>query len=166
MNDLLTGSGGGSQRAAMEGLQHGDDHIALGVAMVLGVLTGQLDLAFVSLSAGVGKEHLVKAAVLANHLTDLDGGLVVVVVGAVHHILGAVQSLHDGGVMVTQAVDGDAAHEIQILIAVQIPDPAALALVHHDGHSGVVAVQILISSGDGLSIALESLNHGKSPPFY
>ena len=159
VDDLLAGGGGGGQSTAVEGLQHGDDHIALGMAVVHRVLTGQLDLTLVGLGAGVGEEDLLEAAVLADQLADLNGGLIVVVVGAVHHVLGAVQRLHDGGMVVAQAVDGDAAHEVQILVVVQIPDPAALAAVHHDGHSGVVAIQIFIRSGDGFGIALELLDH-------
>ena len=164
VDDLLAGGGGGGQRAAVEGLQHGDDHIALGVAVVHGVLTGQLDLTFVGLGAGVGEEHLLEAAVLADQLTDLDGGLVVVVVGAVHQTLSPIQRLHNGGMVVAQAVDGDAAHKVQELVPVQVPDPSALAVVHHDGHTGVVAVQILVSDSDGLSVALELLDHGNRPP--
>ena len=164
VDDLLAGGGGGGQRAAVEGLQHGDDHIALGVAVVHGVLTGQLDLTFVGLGAGVGEEHLLEAAVLADQLTDLDGGLVVVVVGAVHQALGPVQRLHDGGMVVAQAVDGDAAHKVQELVPVQVPDPGALAVIHHDGHTGMVSVQILVSDGDGFGVALELLNHGNRPP--
>ena len=159
VDDLLAGGGGSSQSTAVEGLQHGDDHIALGMAVVHRVLTGQLDLTLVGLGAGVGEEDLLEAAVLTDQLTDLNGGLIIVVVGAVHHVLGAVQRLHNGGMVVAQSVDSDAAHEVQVLIVIQVPDPASLAAVHHDGHSGVVAIQIFIRSSDGFGIALELLNH-------
>ena len=161
MDDLLAGGGGGSQGAAVEAFQHTDDHIALGMAVVHRVFTGQLDLSLIGLSAGVGIEYLVEAAVLHDHLGHLDGGGVVVVVGAVEHTGVVRQSLHHGGVVVAQAVDGDAAHEVQILVVVQVPDPAALAAVHDDGHTGVVAVQVLVGSGDGFGVALEFLNHRK-----
>ena len=97
----------------MEALEHADDHVTLGVAVVHGVLTSQLDLSLVGLGAGVGEEHLLKAAVLHNHLADLNGGGVVVIVGAVEHGVGPLlHGLHDGGVTMTQAVDGDSAHKI------------------------------------------------------
>ena len=49
---------GGGQGTAVEALEHADDHITLGVAVVYGVLTSQLDLSLVGLGAGVGEEHI------------------------------------------------------------------------------------------------------------
>ena len=160
MDDLLAGGGGGGQGAAVEALQHADDDVALGVAVVHGVFPGQLDLALVGLSAGVGEQHLVEAAVLHDHLADLDGGGIVVVVGAVEHSAGPLlHGLHDGGVAVAQTVDGDAAHEVQELPAVQVPHIAAFAPIHDDGHTGVVAVQIFVSIGDGGGVTGIILKH-------
>ena len=95
---ILAGGRAGREGAAVEGVLHRDDDEALGMAVILGVLAGELDLAFVGLSAGVGEQHLVEAAVLDDELRGLDGGLIVEVVGAVQDRLGALlEALDDRG---------------------------------------------------------------------
>ena len=77
---------------------HATRNTHMPVAVILGILTGELDLAFVGLSAGVGEQHLVEAAVLDDELRGLDGGLIVEVVGAVQDRVGALfEALHDRG---------------------------------------------------------------------
>ena len=132
------------------------------MAVILGVLAGELDLAFVGLGAGVGKEDLIKAAVLDDELRGLDGGLIVEVVGAVEDGLRTLlQALDDGGMAVAETVDGDAADEVEVLVAVLVEDVDALAALHGDGHTDVVAVEVLVTVFDDFRIGLELFDHGR-----
>ena len=162
VDGILTGGGAGGEGAAVEGVLHRDDDEALGMAVILGVLAGELDLAFVGLGAGVGKEDLIKAAVLDDELRGLDGGLIVEVVGAVEDGLRTLlQALDDGGMAVAETVDGDAADEIEVLVAVLVEDVDALAALHGDGHTDMVAVEILVTVFDDFRIGLELFDHGR-----
>jgi hypothetical protein len=44
---------------------------------------------------------------------------------------------HQLGVVVAQGVDGDAAQRVQVLLAVDVPDAAALAVRQRDGQAAV-----------------------------
>ena len=144
----------------MEGVLHRDDDEALGMAVILGVLAGELDLAFVGLSAGVGEQHLVEAAVLDDELRGLDGGLIVEVVGAVQDRVGALfEALHDRGMAVTETVDGDTADEVEVLVAVLIEDVSAFAALDGKGHTDVVAVEVLVTVFDDFGVGLELFDH-------
>ena len=162
VDGILTGGRASREGAAVEGVLHRDDDEALGMAVILGVLAGELDLAFVGLGAGVGKEDLIKAAVLDDELRGLDGGLIVEVVGAVEDGLRTLlQALDDGGMAVAETVDGDAADEIEVLVAVLVEDVDALAALHGDGHTDVVAVEVLVTVFDDFRIGLELFDHGR-----
>ena len=144
----------------MEGVLHRDDDEALGMAVILGILAGELDLAFVGLSAGVGEEDLVEAAVLDDELRGLDGGLIVEVVGAVQDRLGALlEALHDRGMAVAQTVDGDTADEVEVLVAVLIEDVSAFAALDGKGHTDVVAIEVLVAVLDDFGVGLELFDH-------
>ena len=157
---ILAGGRAGREGAAVEGVLHRDDDEALGMAVILGVLAGELDLAFVGLSAGVGEQHLVEAAVLDDELRGLDGGLIVEVVGAVQDRVGALfEALHDRGMAVTETVDGDTADEVEVLVAVLIEDVSAFAALDGKGHTDVVAIEILVAVLDDFGVGLELFDH-------
>ena len=131
-----------------------------GFRAATGVQARQLDGALVGLGAGVGKENLIEAAVLDDELRGLDGGLIVEVVGAVQDRVGALfEALHDRGMAVTETVDGDTADEVEVLVAVLVEDVDALAALHGDGHTDMVAVEILVTVFDDFRIGLELFDH-------
>ena len=130
------------------------------MAVILGVLTGELDLAFVGLGTGVGEEDLVEAAVLNDQLRGLNSRLVVEVVGAVQDRLGALlEALDDRGMAVAQTVDGDTADEVEVLVAVLIEDVSALAALDGDRHTDVVAIEVLVAVLDDFGVGLELFDH-------
>ncbi len=130
------------------------------MAVILGILAGELDLAFVRLGAGVGEQDSVEAAVLNDQLRGLHGGLIVEIVGAVQDRVGALfQALDDRGVAVAQAVDGDAADEVEVLVAVLIKDVGAFAALDGKRHTDMVAIEILVTVLDDFSIGLELFDH-------
>ncbi|MPM77838.1 hypothetical protein SDC9_124846 [bioreactor metagenome] len=72
------------------------------------------------------------------------------------------QALCNGGMAVAQTVNGDAAHKVQILVAVLVEDIGAFAPLHGDGHTDMVAVQILVTGLDDLRVGFVELNHDGS----
>ena len=56
---------------------------------------------------------------------------------------------------------GDAAEEIEVLVAVLVEDVDALAALHGDGHTDVVAVEVLVTVFDDFRIGLELFDHGR-----
>ena len=130
------------------------------MAVILGVLAGELDLAFVGLGAGVGEEDLIEAAVLDDQLRSLNSRLIVEVVGAVQNRVGALfEALHDRGMAVTETVDGDTADEVEVLVAVLIEDVSAFAALDGKGHTDVVAIEILVAVLDDFGVGLELFDH-------
>ena len=86
--------------------------------MVKAVLAGSLDGTLVGLGTGVPKEHSAHAGALAQLFGQLAAGGSVIEVGGVLQLMGLLgDSLGPGQVAVAQAVDADAAGEIQILLA-------------------------------------------------
>ena len=135
------------------------------MTVILGILTGELDLTFVGLGAGVGKQDLVEAAVLNDQLRGLHGGLIVEIVGAVQDRVGALfEALDDRGVAVTQTVDSDAADEVKVLVAVLVKNVGAFAAFNGKRHTDMVAIEVFVTGSDDFCVGLIQFNHGKNPP--
>ena len=138
---LLTGGGQGGDGAAMEAVDQGDDRGAVLAVVVHAVLAGGLDGALVGLGAGVAEEHLAHAGALAQLLGQLAAGGGVVQVGGVLQFVGLLgHGFRPGQVTVAQAVDADAAGEVQILLALGTLGIQTMALCQHHGVA-VIGVQ-------------------------
>lgn len=126
----LPGEGEGAQGAAVEAAL-GGDHVAPAGA------PPDLESGLDGLRAGVGEEDLAGAAEeLEEPFGELDGRLGDEEVGDVAEggdLVG--DGADDGGVGVAEGVDGDAADEVEVLAAVGVPDPGALAA--HQRQAGV-----------------------------
>ncbi len=115
----------------MEAVIHGDDLEGAG-ALPGAPLARQLDRTLVGLGAAVAEEDLVEARVLdeaagqAGHLRVVVGG------AAVDQPPGLERHrLRDDRGGVAEAVDGPALHEVEIGLAVLVPQPGAVPLDHH-----------------------------------
>ena len=115
---VLPGGGQGGQGAPVEAVDQGDDGAAALAVVVKAVFTGGLDGALVGLGPRVGKEYLAHAGAAAQGLGQLGAGSSVVEVGGVLQLVGlAGDGLGPLQIAVAQAVDPDAAGEVQIVLA-------------------------------------------------
>ena len=123
----LPGGGHGGLGAAVEGVESGD-YLVGAVALRLAVASGQLHGALDSLGAAVAEEHQVEAAVLDESLGQLQLGNGVELVGGLDQgasLLG--DGLGDGRMAVAQLIHRPAGDEVQVLLAVGVPDLGAVA---------------------------------------
>ncbi len=145
----------GTHGAPVEGAREGDDAGALGVG------THQLEGGVSGLGSAVGKERAAQLSGgdLGDALCQPQGA------GEVHHVEGAVDELvHllldgilDGLVPVAKGVHGDARHEVQVLLAVDVPHVGTLAVVDHEvGRLGERRAQVLL-------VVLEAHGHDMVP---
>ena len=111
----------------------GDDDLVGTVALHLAPLAGELDQPLDGLGAAVAEERLVHTAALAEQFRQLELRHGVVQVGDRDELLRLPrQRLNDDGVSVAEAGDGDAADEVEVLLAVAVPDDGAFAAFEHD----------------------------------
>src|ERR1700682_272076 len=122
----LTRGRDGGQGTAVKGLVGGDD-VKGPVAVLLAPLAGYLEGAFVGLGAAVGVEDPSLEPEFVEALGQLDLGAAVIEVADVDRFPGlARHRLDQGGMVVTQNVDGNAGDEVQILAAVRVVDVPAV----------------------------------------
>ena len=141
VEDLLTGGGQGGDGTAMEAVDQRDDRITALAVVVKAVFAGRLDGTLVGLGTRVAKEDFAHAGALAELFGQLAAGGSVIQVGGVLQLVGLVgHGLGPGQVTVTQAVDADAAGEVQILLALGALGIQAVALFQHHGVA-VIGVQ-------------------------
>ena len=141
MEHLLTGGGQGGDGAAMEAVDQRDDRGAVLAVVVHAVLAGGLDGTLVGLGTGVAEEHLAHAGALAQLFGQLAAGGSIVQVGGVLQLVGLVgHGLGPSQVTVAQAVDADAAGEVQILLALGALGIQAVAFFQHH-RVAVIGVQ-------------------------
>ena len=125
---LLGGRRHRGQRPAVEAAVHADDVAAVASAVLLGPLPGELDGRLVGLRARVREEDPVRERMVAEQgrklrlLGDMED------VRDVHEggrLLP--QRSHDLGMAMPERGDGDAAREVEVLLAVRVPHAQALA---------------------------------------
>ena len=134
---LLAAGGDGRQRAAVEGAFEGDDAEALGMALDELVAARRLDGAFERLGAGIGEEHLVGEGGVDQPLAEPALPRNLVEIGDVPELVGLLGQRRDQMRMaVAQRIDGDAAGEIEISLALVGDQPGALATVEGQGRAG------------------------------
>ena len=157
----LVGQGQGTHGPAVEGILEGQDPGAPATAMAASDLEGGL----VGLGTGVGQEDagVVSGAVGEGEPdeflgeTDLGGGGEEVRdVPQLGELLG--DCLNDRGMRVPQAVDGDARQQVDVLLAVGVPDVGATP-PHQDPAGGAEGVH------DGVGVAGQPAGVAGAGPF-
>ena len=123
----LTGGSDSSLGATVERVEGGDNLVGA-IAVQLAVAPRQLHRPLDGLGAAVAKEHQVEAAVLDQRFGELQLRYSVELVGGLDQrarLLG--NGLGDDRVAVAQLVYGPPGNEVQILLAVGVPDLCAVA---------------------------------------
>ncbi|MNN68699.1 hypothetical protein D3C81_1844280 [compost metagenome] len=116
----------------------GNDLIAVFAQNLAVIAAGQLNGGFVGLRSAVTEEHVVGAAVLHQHTGQL---LLVLRIKQIAHMPQLVQLY--GNLLcyllgsMPQTGYSQTAHQIQILLALRVPQPAALPLDHSNGITGI-----------------------------
>ena len=130
-------------RPAVEAVFQRDDRIASVAVFVVRIFAGRLDGAFVRFCAGVGKEDLFHARLFAEHFCQDDLGLRVKYVGNMAQLveLGR-HGVFPDVVADAEDVDGDAGAEVDILLAVDVVQDGALAVIQHGVHPVVYVYDI------------------------
>ena len=160
---VVVGLSGGGHRvhgAPVEGIEGGDDLVGA-VLMQLAVATGDFEGALHGFRAAVAEKHPVQTRVFDERRGDVQLGQGVELVGSLDEgsrLPG--DGVHDHRRAVAQVVHGPAGHEVDIFLAIGVPDPGAFA--PHDDHRpaahglGVV----LLLDGDVFGVA----GHSSSAP--
>jgi len=146
-----TGGGERPQRAAVKGAVEGDDAVALGMALAEVIAARDLDGAFHRLGAGIGEEHEIGKALLAQPCREL---VTVWALEQVRHVpqLGGLllQRRDQMRVAMAERIDRNPAGEIEVALAVGGGEPAALA-----------ALETEIDPGkDGKQMRRGAIGHG------
>ena len=145
MELLLTGCLQRGDRAAVEGVVERDDLRSALAVLVIRILARELNHALVGLRAGVGKEHLAHAGLGAQLLCDLDhrrGGIQVGYVQQLACLLG--QGCGDFRVGIAEAVDADSGGQVDILLALHVPERRALAVIQSNRKPTIGIHDVLI----------------------
>ena len=141
----LSGGGQGSNGTAMEAVDQRDDVVAVSTVFVEAVLAGGLDGALVGLCARVAEEHPAHAGALAELFGQLAAGGGIVEVGGVLQLVCLPgDGLGPGHIAVAQAVDADAAGEVEVLLPLGAFGIEAVALLEDDGVACVGMQDILV----------------------
>ena len=145
MEHALSGGGQGSNGAAMEAVDQRDDIVAVGTVFVEAVLAGGLDGTLVGLCARVAEEHPALSGALAELFGQLAAGGGIVEVGGVLQLVCLPgDGLGPGHIAVAQAVDADAAGEVEVLLPLGAFGIEAVALLEDDGVACVGMQDILV----------------------
>jgi len=107
------------------------------VAMQGSVFAGELDCAFVGLGPAIGEEHLVEPAQIDQLVGKLDGNVVVVSRARGDQLVRLpADRVDDSGWRMAEAVDCPALYEIEIALAIVVPEPRAFAFDEDDWRPG------------------------------
>ena len=151
----------GGEGAAVEAAGQGDDVDGI-PALHLGlVAAGQLDGRLVGLGAGVAEEGLAEVSRAEEPAGQLELGLLV---EEVAYVPERVRLLHESFVDLVVAVahgrDGDAGEQVDVFLAVDVPEAGALAVVDGNGVAAVgLEEQFFFIVLDGV----KCLRHGGYP---
>ena len=139
----LTGGGEGAEGAAVEGALEGEDFVA-SVSILVGPgvtkAAGKLDEAIVGLRAGVSEEDLTRKLQAFLHEALCEFCLLVdlVEIRTMDQFGGLLgDGLGEGVVSMTEGAGCEARAEIEVAIALGIPEQGALASHRRDGKLGV-----------------------------
>jgi hypothetical protein len=133
------------------------DRVAID-ALVVAVLARQLQCGFVGFQTGGAEESVGQARAFHQQLGQFLLAGHVVVIAAVDHVCHLLlQRLHQFGVAMPQGVHGDAGQRIQVFLAVDVPDTAALAVRHGDREAPVGVHHMGRRRDDGSGF------HGETP---
>ena len=131
---LLAAGGDRRQRAAVEGAFEGDGAVALGMAVDVVIAARGLDRAFQRLGAGIGEEDLVGEGVFDQPLGEPALARDLVEIGDVPELAGLLGQRRDQMRMaVAERIDGDAAGEVEISLAIGLDQPDTLAPLESQG---------------------------------
>ncbi len=140
---VLPGRGQRGDGPAVETVFERDDGGIFLALLILRPFPGGLDGALVRLRAGVAEEDLLHAGLFAQQLRELRARLGVV---KVRDMLQRPELLCDGRhpllVGYAEDIDGDASGQVDVLLAVLVPDERALALHDRDGEARICACDI------------------------
>ena len=136
---LLTGGFQRSDRAAVERIDERQHLEAALTVLIERILARQLDGALIRLRARVGKEYLAAQMRLFDQLLgNLNHRLGGEQVGNVHQLVRLlVDCLDDGRIGIAHAVYADAGSEVDVLLALNIPQGRALAVIQRDREPAV-----------------------------
>ena len=124
------GGSDGRQCASVEGAGEAENFALLRGVVFGGILAGELDGGFVGFCPGVAEEHAVCKAVGGQFLRQMDRRFRVVEVTRVPELPGLqVQRLQQLRILMPQATHRDAAAEVEVLVALNVPDASALPSV-------------------------------------
>ena len=131
----IAGGIDGGQGATVEGLIH-DDDVGRAVAPRLAPLAADLDRAFGSLCAAVAEEDPGHAGLLENQVGEVELGDRIEVVGDVEQGLGlGLDCIDDARMAVAEVVGGDPGDEVEVLVALVVPDFGSFATHERDGQT-------------------------------
>jgi len=131
----LAADGHGEQGTAVEGVQAGHDARLLVAELGMGDFTGQLQGRFVGFRAGIAEESAVGEGGFRQGQGQAQDRLIGVAIAQVPQGIGLLgQGFHHNRVAVAQGSDGDAGGEIQVMLAVLVPQvQARCSHWHHLG---------------------------------
>ena len=139
---LLAGRGDAGERAAVEGIERGDDFEA---AFVVAELAGQLEQALIGLDAAVAEEAFAGADEADQRLRQPALRLVVIEIRGVDELARLLdQRLGDGRVSVAERTDRDAAAQIQVTPARDVVEIAARPVAQHDVEAAITGHDVLL----------------------
>ena len=119
----------------MERLIH-DDDLGRAVAPGLAPLAADLDGALSRLGAAVAEKNPGHTRLFEDDVGEIELGDRVEVVRDMQQRLGLLlDRLDDSRVAVTEVVGSDASDEVEVLVALVVPDPGALAAHQRDGQT-------------------------------
>jgi len=140
----IAGGAQGGQRTAVEAA-FGNDDLRFLDALVVAVQTGNFDRCLVGFRAGIAEENPVHFGQFAEFVCQHFLLWNTVDIGAVHQQMRLFgDGLGNGWVSMAQTAYCDAAERVQILVAVAVPQIAALSPVDGDGKA-IVGVHRVIS---------------------
>jgi len=146
---ILPGGGQGSQRAAVERIDEGDDLIAGGAVGVHAVFAGALDGTLVGLGTRIAEENGIQPGAGAERLRKRTARLGIIQVGGVlqgSRLPG--HGAHPCGVAVPQRIDADAGGKVEVLPALGVPRNHALARHQRDRAAGVGVEDVVVITGN------------------
>jgi len=144
----LAGRGDRRERAAVEGVLRREDERLVDLEDLVRVLACELDGRLVRLGARVAEEGAVRARSLHQPRRELpllrD---VVEVAHVVHRLHLVVDGVSERHVRVAEAAGGDARREVEVLVAVRVPEVAALSASDGKLEAAVGAHHDLVEGG-------------------
>lgn len=158
---VLPGGGDASESPTVERIESGDDfESALGIAEA----TSEFEEAFVGFGSGVAEEDLAGADELDEGESEMGLGSVMVEVGGMDEGLGLLdESVGDCRMSVAEGADGDAAAEVEVVFAGEIPELAAGTVAEGQVEASVGGHDILgIECADVGVLILDDVEGGRS----